>query len=132
MAVSYERGTHVDIEEMLPIPFKRVHCSLLISQKRWLSSCSHVTAFEPVDCLRANNRTQLTAARARAFLVKERSVRAQEPALGRGEGNLFGALLLCMINSGFSGSGAARAEDAQGTPTQSHISPSILVYEDKN
>ena len=28
------------------------------------------------------------------------------------------------------GRGAARAEDAQGTPTQSHISPSILVYED--
>ena len=23
-----------------------------------------------------------------------------------------------------------RADDAQGTPTQSHISPSILVYED--
>ena len=30
-----------------------------------------------------------------------------------------------------SGSGAARAEDAQGTPTQSHISPSILVYKDQ-
>ena len=29
-----------------------------------------------------------------------------------------------------SGSGATRAEDAQGTPTQSHVSPSILVYED--
>jgi len=29
-----------------------------------------------------------------------------------------------------SGRGTARAEDAQGTPTQSHISPSILVYED--
>jgi len=28
------------------------------------------------------------------------------------------------------GRGAARAEDAQGTPTQSHMSPSILVYED--
>ena len=28
------------------------------------------------------------------------------------------------------GRGAARAEDAQRTPTQSHISPSILVYED--
>ena len=28
-----------------------------------------------------------------------------------------------------SGRGAARAEDVQGTPTQSHISPSILVYE---
>jgi len=25
-----------------------------------------------------------------------------------------------------------RAEDAQGTPTQSHISPSILVYEDQH
>jgi len=30
-----------------------------------------------------------------------------------------------------SGRGTARAEDAPGTPTQSHISPSILVYEDK-
>ena len=25
--------------------------------------------------------------------------------------------------------GTTRAEDAQGTPTQSHVSPSILVYE---
>ena len=31
---------------------------------------------------------------------------------------------------GIYGRGAARAEDAQGTPTQSHISPSILVYEE--
>jgi len=30
-----------------------------------------------------------------------------------------------------SGRGTTRAEDDQGTPTQSHISPSILVYEDK-
>ena len=29
------------------------------------------------------------------------------------------------------GRGAARAEDAQGTPTKSHISPRILVYEDQ-
>jgi len=29
------------------------------------------------------------------------------------------------------GRGTPRAEDAQGTPTQSHIPPSILVYEDK-
>ena len=28
------------------------------------------------------------------------------------------------------GRGTTRAEDAQGTPTQSHTSPSILVYED--
>ena len=28
------------------------------------------------------------------------------------------------------GRGITRAEDAQGTPTQSHISPSILAYED--
>ena len=32
---------------------------------------------------------------------------------------------------GLGGTGAARAEDAQGTPTQSHISPSILAYEDQ-
>ena len=31
-----------------------------------------------------------------------------------------------------SGRGTTRAEDAQGTPTRSHISPSILVYEDKS
>jgi len=29
------------------------------------------------------------------------------------------------------GRGTTRAEDAQGTPTQSHISPSILVYENE-
>ena len=29
-----------------------------------------------------------------------------------------------------SGRGTTRAENAQGTPTQSHISPDILVYED--
>jgi len=29
------------------------------------------------------------------------------------------------------GRGVTTAEGAQGTPTQSHISPSILVYEDK-
>ena len=29
------------------------------------------------------------------------------------------------------GRGTTRAEDAQGTPDQSHISPSILVYEDE-
>ena len=27
-----------------------------------------------------------------------------------------------------SGRGSVRAEDAQGTPTQSHISPSIFLY----
>ena len=32
--------------------------------------------------------------------------------------------------TGLYGRGTARAEDAQGTPTQSHISPSILVYVD--
>ena len=29
------------------------------------------------------------------------------------------------------GRGTTKAEDAQGTPTQSHISPSMIVYEDK-
>ena len=36
------------------------------------------------------------------------------------------------FHSSNSGRGTARAEDAQGTPTQSHISPSILVYEEKH
>jgi len=38
-----------------------------------------------------------------------------------------------MIDSGLvgSGRGAARAEDAQGTPTPSQTSPRILVYEEK-
>jgi hypothetical protein len=31
-----------------------------------------------------------------------------------------------------SGGGTTKAEDAQGTPAQSHISPSILVYEDRD
>ena len=31
----------------------------------------------------------------------------------------------------YPGGGTTRAEDAKRTPTQSHISPSILVYEDK-
>ena len=34
--------------------------------------CSHVTAYEPVDCLRANKKTQLTVLIFRAPLVKKR------------------------------------------------------------
>jgi len=34
--------------------------------------------------------------------------------------------------SGCSGRDTARAEDAQGAPNQIHISPSILVYEEKS
>ena len=49
-------------------------------------------------------------------------------------GTFFAELgLLGVIDSGLVGStgmGTARAEDAQGKPTQSHISPNILVYED--
>ena len=35
-----------------------------------------------------------------------------------------------LIDSGLIGRGAARAKDAQGTPTQSHISPSILIHQE--
>jgi len=38
---------------------------------------------------------------------------------------------LHVILSSVIDSGASKAEDAQGTPTQSHISSSILVYEKK-
>ena len=46
--------------------------------------------------------------------------------------HLFQALISWVIDSGLVGRGAARAEDAHGTPTQSQILPSILVYEEKN
>ena len=36
-----------------------------------------------------------------------------------------------LIDSGLVRRGAARAEDAQWTPTQRNISPSILAYADK-
>jgi len=36
------------------------------------------------------------------------------------------------VESQETGRGTTRAEDAQGTPTQSHISPSVLVYEELN
>ena len=35
------------------------------------------------------------------------------------------------IDSGLVGRGTARVEDGQGIPTQSHISPSLLVNEDE-
>ena len=48
----------------------------------------------------------------------------------------YSASYICrVIEPGLVGStdfrGFAGAENAQGTPAQSHISPSILVYEDK-
>ena len=56
-------------------------------------------------------------------------VRRSEPDSGPG---------FRVVDSGVAGSkdfslgwGTARAEDAPGTPTQSHISPRILVYEDE-
>jgi len=52
-----------------------------------------------------------------------------DAALGRRAGSWCAAGGLTGVID--SGRGAARAEDAQGTPTQSHISPSILVYEEK-
>ena len=42
-----------------------------------------------------------------------------------------GTVIVMVIDSELSGRGATRTEDAQGTPTQTHISPSILVYEAK-
>ena len=38
-----------------------------------------------------------------------------------------GGVVVGMMDSGF---GTTRAEDAQRRPTQSHVPPSILVYED--
>jgi len=49
---------------------------------------------------------------------------------GSTAGNIYGLTDSGLVGSTDSGRGAARAEGAQGTPTQSHISPSIPVYED--
>jgi len=58
------------------------------------------------------------------------NIRKSRPVSGLGcQVNVLDRLRVGWIN-GF-GRVAARAEDAQGTPTQSHISPSILSYEDK-
>jgi len=40
--------------------------------KRWPHQFTDVTAFEPVDCIKVNTRTRLTALRCRALLVKQR------------------------------------------------------------
>ena len=67
----YERGT----------PELQVMARMLATKKRFLETnrravskrirCSNVTAFESVDCLRANKRTQLTASRSRALALKQ-------------------------------------------------------------
>jgi len=44
---------------------------------------------------------------------------------------LYNVIDAGLVGSTDGGRDATRAEDAQGTPAQSHISPSILVYEDK-
>ena len=42
----------------------------------------------------------------------------------------FGGVEREVVDSGLEGT--TRVEDAQGTPTQRHVSPSILVYEEKH
>ena len=42
---------------------------------------------------------------------------------------MHGRLRVGWLNG--SGRGTTRAEDAEGTPNQSHISPSVLVYKEK-
>ena len=53
---------------------------------------------------------------------------ASQPARGGKVHNLF----VEVIDSDLSGRGATRAEVVQGAPTQSHISPSLLVNEDND
>jgi len=48
-----------------------------------------------------------------------------------GNENYYSSVLLVIVEHLGSGRGPPRAEHAEGTPTPSHISPSILVYEEK-
>ena len=65
--------------------------------------------------------------------VEDQRVGAQEVILLGDKvrvGWFNGFSFIGMSSRDLSGRGAARAEDAQGTPTQSHKSPSILAYEE--
>ena len=45
--------------------------------------------------------------------------------------DVLGVHIVCTHSRDLSGRGAAKAEDAQGTPIKRLVSPSILVYEEK-
>ena len=45
---------------------------------------------------------------------------------------VFGGMTYSGLVGDLAGRGTTRAEDAQGTPNQSHISPSILAYKDQH
>ena len=86
------------------------------------------------DVCNPRSQSDRTALCADSGLIEEntcsgaRSVLLQtQPALRNRPAHGFRALGLGLWVGG--GRGAARAEDAQGTPTQSHISPRTLVYE---
>jgi len=110
---------------------------------------TEATGYEPFDHLRDNRlrafRAPISLSPNRWRVRKEHLKRVQRPfpdtwLKPRPESG-FGCITCAefarqrpkILNrfSFISGKGAARAEDAQGTPTQSHISPSILVYEHK-
>ena len=82
-------------------------------------------------------RSWATSQRFRGGLVFKAHRLVYHPTLGwrvikKKKKTTFGDRLRVGWFNGFYGRGATRAEDAQATPTQSHIPPSILVYEDKN
>ena len=73
-----------------------------------------------------SDRTATSASQRKTEHVNDVSLsRVIESGLARLNGFSF------ITSTGARGRGTTRAEDAQGTPTQSHISPSILVYEKK-
>jgi len=92
-------------------------------QSRWLSRCA-----PPPFCIRISLSylTRIISQLSMLYTYMKchgRSSPSSPPTLARYVGGFCSPLI-------DSGRGAARAEDAQGTPTPSHISPSILVYED--
>ena len=73
-------------------------------------------------------------------LDSETSLLASTPGVSVGSVLLAGTcteglpdvISLSLSSGRLSGRGTTRTEDAQGTPTQSHMSTSILVYEESN
>ena len=84
------------------------------------SSERETPGYEPFVCERDN--------RLRALRMRERQ-QVTSPLCARSARIAFLGRIDRLMD--LSGRGTTRAGDSQGTPTQSHISPSVLVYEDK-
>ena len=116
-------GSKNRVEITLEGPFVVLHTK---HQSQSALATSRGTAVRTTQCLLTTHacREQKGAARGDIQTPATRHVQASPTVVTAAYGDQHDS----SHRSYFSGRGTTRAEDAQGTPTQSHISPSILVY----